>query len=1401
MSNATSSNDIFNRPPRIYRTWRTETVELPEPPNRQRENDDGNWVMIGMPLVSAIVMLLAYAAISQGRGGGIGLLFGIPMAIMAVMGVIGTVVTNRVRKRRAEEEFKARQDFFEAQLQERHVQLQELYDEEGYLRGEAHPHLEELLKIAGALGAGMLPQPRLWERRISDPDFLSLSVGRGRVPFSTMIKVPEPKPEGVVDPRLFEMEKRYRMLDVAPIIVPLREVGSLGIAGPRAEALALVRSLIWQVAVFQAPSDLRMAFITPKDSSQEWDWAPWLPHAIPLSNDADFSARMYARDDDAVKQLMSTLLDQLSRRRDMQAQQKDKGPNAPPPFTPILVIVDGVERVRDQPALSEIMRDGARYHIYAIFALRHWEEVPSECGAMLDLRQGTPRWVRAGSQWSTEPFKVETTEATVRQSNRLARTLAPLRLIESGSNQDVPRNVRLFDLLNIRDEHDLKPPVFWQQTPHPDRGWHPDVPIGQKGGNQPLCLDLYQHMHGSHGIIAGATGAGKSVLMQSVIAALAIKHSPMQMQILLIDFKGGASLEMLSGLPHTVGFVTDLEGRLAERAMIAIKSELRYRKTMLRTAAAKIGSKVEDLKDFRNTAKQHNLPALANLLIVIDEYDEMVQSYKEFVAELVRVVKQGRSLGVHLLVATQQPSKAVTDDIRTQLKYFIALRLGSSEDSREMLDKRPDAAFLPTDLPGRAYFRVGPDATLFQAAQVTSAYRLASSEKEAAAADIDDIQLHGFEPTPRMRKAGSAPGERRETDLDVLIRTLREAGSDFLKHEFQRSGWQPRPIWQPPLPASLPLSKLSSINAANLSQQLQCAWGGQQQVDWLSVTLGNLDIPQESRQEQLTLSLNDMHLAVFGVSGSGKTMLLRTLLLSLALTHSPRDVWCYAIDAGGQGLGVFAQLPHVGGVIQTRDRERVFRLLSLIEREIIHRQELFRVAGAGDLPTYRREQDQSLPAWIIVIDKIALLREEFKDRNGFETITDDLIRLIRIGRLYGVHFIITADGIRDMSHHLLALLDGRIALRMQDTNDYNEVLGARVTSQIPATLPGRGLYVRAEQGLLDLQVALPLLDPPTRVTTENGQAGSTTADEDQATLLDSELNAELKETIAGICAVWQREPDAASIRPMPVELLPERVLLRDVIEADGIPTLDFDDTIVVPCALESLHLGIAALQFGRVTPYNVIFGGRRSGKTTALQTMLTALTQRYSPDEMRFIIIDSARRGLRAFSELPHTALYAVAESEMQNATDELQRLLDQSGAPDLYRWMVVVDDFDIGYKNMESQFRSSWDKPNLFGALKRVVNEGGERGIYLTVAANISYPEEAGDIIKTLNAGRNGLILWPHKYDNGTRLLDIRLPIGERDGEQPRGRALLVQEDLSVLVQVALASEADVMSVAAVAR
>lgn len=1346
-------DDVFNIPPRIYRRLRVETVELPEPPMPVARHEQSGWMTIGMPIISAAVLIGATAALNQG---GYGLLFGVPMAVMALMGVVTTLVSNRVQAKRTAAEFAERRAFFETQLQERHAQLQELYDEEARIRRENHPGLEELLKIAGALGSGMSPLERLWERRVGDPDFLEFAIGMGQLPFSSAITVPRPQRDAPLDQRLFAIEQRYRTLDNVPITMPLREIGALGIAGPRAEGLALLRALIWQAAVLHAPTNLRIAVVVPKDAGHDWEikgvpWLPWLPHTTPLHNDTAFSARMYAREDAAVKQLMSHLLDQLSRRRDLREQQQATG--QAPALTPILLIVDGVERVRDQPLLSEIMRHGPLYNMTAIFLVKRWEDIPSECGAMLDLRPGQPRWARAGGQWSVAPFRVDVGGATLPKSITLAKTLAPLKVAESGSNQDVPRSVRLFDLLNIGDAADLQPPAFWS-TP-PQRAWHPDVPLGLKAGSQPLYIDLYEHMHGSHGMIAGATGAGKSVLLQSLIAALAIKHSPLQLQLLLIDFKGGASLAQLAQLPHSVGFVTDLEGRLAERAMTAIKSEIRRRKALFRRGSHKVKSKIENISEYRAKAPA-GLEPLPNLLIVIDEFDEMVQSYREFVAELVRVVKQGRSLGVHLLFASQQPARAVTDDIRTQLKYFIALRLGSSEDSREMLLK-PDAAFLPTDIPGRAYFRVGAETTLFQVAQVTGAYQ---PRNDTAAKEPDVIVID--EPGA-VRNAGNAEqssaARQRETDLDVLVRALGSAGATFLQQEFQRSGWQARPIWQPPLPPRLALTEGAAEQPGTQA--------------WLRVTLGRLDIPQESKQEPFRVSLADAHLAIIGASGSGKTMLLRTLLLSLALSHSPQDVWCYVIDAGGQGLSLFAELPHVGSVIQARDRERVQRLISMLDAEMLRRQDLFRAAGASDLAAYRR-QGADLPAWLIVIDKLALLREEFKDRSGYESITEELVRLARIGRSYGIHFVITADSLRDMTYQLLSLFDARIALRLPDLHDYNEVLGGRVSSQIPATLPGRGLWMHPDQGLLELQVALPLLDAPA-LTTEDSQA----------TVLDSELNADLKERIATISAAWQQTPVAQP--PAAIALLPDQLLFQEL-DLHSCAEQAADDALQVPLGIESINLGVCDLIFNRITPHNLVVGGRRSGKTSALCSILYRLTRRYHASELRLLIIDSKRRGLQAFSKLPHTHAYAVSEAEVRALTPLLEQIQDDHAAA--CRWLIVIDDYDIGYKNMESQFKSAYGETNLFSVLKQLASDGGESGVHLLIAANIQYPEEAGEVIKILDAGRNGLILGPNKYERGVHLMDVALPIGERESTQPRGRAVLVQEDLHLPMQIAFVPE-----------
>lgn len=1368
MAKPIPNNQVFNRPPRIRPVWPVETIELPEPPQAARR-DGLNWLIVLTPILGIMIMVGAMAVINQSSNA---LLFAVPMGAMTLVGVGTAIITGRSQLKRDARDFAERRTFFEEQLEDREEYLRTLYDQERACRLFLDPDLTELLIIASARNNAFPPQARLWERRMGDSDFLSLRIGLGNVPLSSSIKVPQPPRDGTVERRLYEIQQRYAMLKNVPVVVPLAELGSLGIGGPRAACLALFRSLIWQISVLHAPSDVRIAVVHSAGvSGEDWDWLRWLPHTIPLSNDPARNLRMCVSEKSAVLQLMSSLLDEFSRRRDKQAQQ---GTNAPTKllFPMLVVIVDGIEQVRDQPIISEIMRNGASYNIVMICLEKSWQEIPSECASMIDIHDdGSVRWAKAGHQWSLD--RVVGDRADFAESDLLARRLASVQLAEAGSNQDVPRSVRLFDVLEINDETDLLPPRFWSQPL--TEAWHPDVPIGRKAGGKPLYLDLYEHRHGPHGIIAGTTGAGKSVLLQCIIAALAIKHSPVQMQLLLIDFKGGASLSMFEPLPHTAGFVTDLEGRLAERAMTAIKSEIRRRKTLLRRTAFEKKTKVENIHDYRALALQHHLPPLPNLLIIIDEFDEMVKTYQEFVTELVRIVKQGRSLGVHLLVATQQPAKAVSDEIRTQLKFFIALRLGSSEDSREMLLKT-DAAFLPTDIPGRAYFRTGTSIELFQVALVTGEYR-ARSEGATESDPVVKLFIGNQERTlERKQPTKATPNSNtKTTDLKILVRALEKAGAACLDEANSEYAWQPQPIWQPPLPTQLVLADVLAANIVkeDLASTILQAWKQRPDASrWLQIVVGRLDIPELSRQECLTLNLLTTNLAVVGTSGSGKTMLLRTLLLSLALTHSPQDVWCYILDSGGQGLSSLEELPHVGSVIQVRDRDRVRRLIHTLHTTIRERQDLFRATGASDLEAYCRDQHVRIPALLVVIDKLALLREEFDDKYGNDTIIDDLIRLVRLGRPYGVHFIIAADAARDYTYKLLALLDARIALRLPDLYDYNELLGGRITGQVSSTTPGRGLTNLTEQGILDLQIALPLLERSDPNATE---------DEEQATLLDSEILTDLRETINQIVAAWNTHPRGEMVKAAPILLLPDQLPLAKL-GTEAFQRVSLDGQITIPLGQESINLQVASLHLSRDLPHALVLGGRRSGKTAVLQTSILSLARRYSPTELRFIIIDVHKRGLEPYRVLPHCAHYASTEEDVQEVTSLLDSIRQNNQG---CRWIVILDDYNIGRTTMKSQFTQDWSNSNnLFGVLSNLATVGSELGIHLIVAANLEYAEEG--IIKSLDEGRNGIILWPHRFDSNAKFLGVTLPVGERGVEQPPGRALLVEEDEQLVVQIA---------------
>lgn len=1330
----------FNRPPRVRPRWAAERVELPEPP-APPEPAPTDWAQLVLPLAGAGVF-----ASAASLGGGNPLLVGLPSGALALMGIGAALASRRAAARRAAARYAERRAYFEDRLESQRARLRRLYDQERSARLYLWPDPGELLLIAGVTGGGT-PEPRLWERRPDDDDFLDLRVGSGNLPAASQAHAPPPSPTGAVDQRLLRIAAEHATLRQTPISVPLATLGSLGLAGPRPAVLDLARAMLWQAVVLHAPGDLRLAALYGPASAAEWEWLRWLPHTVPLNNDPSPGLRMLAGRPDVAERLTSDLLDQLSRRKE-RAARHETVPSAPR----ILVLVDGDELPRTYTAITELLRHGGPLGIATLLLVSSWSLLPESCAAMLEVETRGARWTRAGDQWPRERFSPD--QAELAASDQLARHLAGVRLVESGGAQDVPRSVRLFDLLGINDASELAPPRWWNDLPA--TAWRADVPIGAGADGQPICLDLNESRHGPHGIIAGATGAGKSVLLQSIIAALAVTHPPERLQLLLIDFKGGAALMPFAPLPHCAGMVTDLEGRLAERAMTAIKSELRRRKEVLKSVAAAHGARVENIRDYRALAVRAGLPPLPNLLIIVDEFDELARTYPGFVAELIRVVKQGRSLGVHLLLATQQPARAVSDEIRSQLTFFIALRLGSAEDSREMLLK-PDAAFLPTDLPGRAFFRVGAETRLMQVAQVTTPHRTGSAAR-ATGPRVSFLRDGREQPVAAAR---DPLPDQRETDLDVLVRALREAAETRAP---DLAGWEPSRIWQPPLPARLPLGAVSGRAPDGWSEPPTGS-------AWLRQAIGLLDLPQESRREPFSICLADGHLVAIGAPGSGKTTLLRALVSGLAMSHAPDDLWCYLIDAGGQGLGPLAGLPHVGAHIQARERERVRRLMRMLEATIRERQEALRAADAADLPALRASGTR-LPAILVVIDKIAVLREEFRDGHGDDEIIDDLIRIARLGRPFGVHLALSADRATDLTYRLLSLMEIRIALRLPELHDYADLLGARVSAPIPPHLPGRAIVMHPDYGPLDLHIALPGLD-------SDGIGGETI--EDRPGALDAELAVELRQQAARLSAVWREW--GAGAGPAPIELLPERLSLASLKAVSEAPAPG--DALSAPIGRESLTLGPAWLRLGQETPHALIIGPRRSGKTGALLCAAAALITRYGPEELALFILDGPRGGLRPLRALPHTMMYA--NDETGAATLRAGLLAARTGEPALRR-VVLIDDYTLCRERMRAQLTQSFGgEPNLHELLAEIAQVGGQHGEHLLVAAGITYADD--NLLRALDAGRAGLLLWPGRYDPGTRLLGVALPVADqRDSDQPPGRALLVRDEERELVQLAQA-------------
>lgn len=798
---------------------------------------------------------------------------------------------------------------------------------------------------------------RIWERAGGDPELLRVRVGTADLPSRLRVRSDGPGMPGTA-----------MTLHAVPATVDLAD-GPLGLLGPRQVATGIARHLLTQLAALCSPTEVRIALLLDRTTEADWRWARWLPHLD-----------LVDVDEAAAAEAISALLARHPR---------------------TVLLVDAADPLTAVPRLAETPGAGARPGLFAIIVAVRPAQLPAactsvarsadECGCLIELtspaRADQPARVRLVADLVDADY-----------GDRIARALAPLSDARAPA-AGLPTRCRLLDLLALPEPTADGVLSRWRLAA---AGATFILGAGEGG---PLTIDLARD--GPHVLVAGTTGSGKSELLRTMVAALAATHPPSAVSFVLIDYKGGAAFAECADLPHTVGVVTDLDAALTRRALRSLHSELHRREALFAAAA------VRDFTEYRAEAE---VEPLARLVVVVDEFAALAEQLPDFVRGLVEVAQRGRSLGVHLVLATQRPAGAVTGEIRANAALRIALRTIDDVDSREVLDA-PDAAALDPAVPGQAVLRHGSLLRRMQTATVgTSA---PSGRQVAVAVDLLDEWLR----PPDGAARPPAPGPER-SDLTRLVEAIRAAAVRLRLPPAHRP-------WLPPLPDTLSLGGLPRTRRGS------------------QLAIGLIDDPAAQAQPPFTLDLDGGCLLLAGAPRSGRSATLLAIATAAAARFGPDELHLYAIDTA-RGLSAVADLPHCGTRAHTED----FRVVATLLQRLA-------VSAAGG------QDPEPRPRRLLLVDGWEAFQAAADDFDGGRSV-DALLTLSRAAPSVGMTVVISGDR-GALTGRPAGSAQTRLALRLNDPADY-ALLGIS-PRDVPSTMPP-GRAIRAGDGA-HIQLARP----------------------------------------------------------------------------------------------------------------------------------------------------------------------------------------------------------------------------------------------------------------------------------------------------------------------------------------
>jgi S-DNA-T family DNA segregation ATPase FtsK/SpoIIIE len=885
-------------------------------------------------------------------------------ALLSPAMMISTTLGDRVHWRRSR-----RRDAvaFGRKCAEADLRVREAIAAETKARRSAAPDPAVVMRIS------TLPGSRLWERQRGDPDLLTLRLGVAQLPSATQARRGAAlTPAGT--------------LSSVPLCVDLR-AGPMGVAGPYVVTSALCRWLVGQLAALHSPVDVEIGFLLSADIAVQWTWARWLPHVRGrVATSEEECARLVAE--------LTSAADRRGAALGRDAQDW-RGPW-------LVLVVDRASRLAEVPGLSELLARGASGGVSSICIDSDVAALPGACTAVarVDGATGTRLVLSAHADRGETTAVID--QVSSEWAEVLARNLAPFVDASMPGSSALPDECRLMELLDAGGLDRSRLDRRWAASAG---GARTQLGISADG---PLIVDLVTD--GPHVLVAGTTGAGKSDLLQTLVAGLATNHPPDEINFLLIDYKGGAAFAECVRLPHTAGLVTDLDPYLTERALRSLHSELHRRERLFAEAGA------TDLDGYAAAGAVEQIP---RLIIVVDEFAALAEELPEFVRGLVGVAQRGRSLGVHLVLATQRPGSAVSADIRANTSLRIALRVTDPSESLDVIDS-PAAAAIERRHPGRAYLRTGSTLICFQ-----TAYAGGTSPADATAVVVERLGAWRRRPMPPAGAGAS-------TDIAQLIVALREAA--------RRTGRSiARSPWLAMLPDAVSYSSLEPSPVAT------------------AIAFAEVDLPDEQRRATLSLDLGaGSSLLASGAARSGRTGLLTSLAVGAATQLAPDDLHLHVIDATGELSAILTPLPHCATVLGPDNLDLVPRLLHRLERECANvlAADGYSIASSGQ----RRRTLLLVDGWESALSALPDL--------DATACSEAIANLLRIGPPAGLSITVAGDR-STLVPRFANGFTARIVMRLADRTDYALAgIGAR---SIPASMPpGRGL--RASDGAV-LQVA------------------------------------------------------------------------------------------------------------------------------------------------------------------------------------------------------------------------------------------------------------------------------------------------------------------------------------------